>query len=50
MITMLLIVLALIFLGLAAFSVPTGRVSALGAGLFCWLLAEALPLLSKVST
>ena len=40
---LLLYILGLVLLGIAAFSVPTGRFAAGWAGLFCWLLASLLP-------
>lgn len=43
-----LYLLALVLLGLAAFSVPTGRLAAGWAGLFCIALATVLPALATV--
>jgi hypothetical protein len=45
---LVLLVLGLIFLALAAFSVNHPRFSFLAAGLFCWLLAETLPHLAAL--
>lgn len=41
-IKLVLVVLALVFFALAAVSAPTGRVSTVAAGLFCWLLSTVV--------
>ena len=39
---LILTILALVFFALAAVGVSTGRLNAIGAGLFCWLLSEVI--------
>lgn len=38
-VSLVLIVLAAILTGLAAFNVPAGRVNLIAAALFCWFLS-----------
>jgi hypothetical protein len=39
---LVLVVLSLVLFALAALSVPTGRVSTVAAGLFCWELSTVV--------
>lgn len=41
-IDLVLYLLGLVFFALAAVGVSTGRLNAIGAGLFCWLLATVV--------
>lgn len=39
---LVLVLLALVLFAVAALSIPTGRVSTVAAGLFCWCLSTVI--------
>ena len=41
-ISLVLQIIALVLFAIAAASIPTGRLNAVAAGLFCWLLSTLL--------